>query len=57
MTTSLEEIILPFAPPGGDECTVDLLEHLPESRLRYEILDGVLLIRSTPGPRHQRGVA
>jgi Uma2 family endonuclease len=47
---------LPVAPPGGGEWTVDLLEQLPDDGLRYEILDGILLVSPAPIPLHQRAI-
>ena len=47
---------LPVAPPGGGEWTVDLLEQLPDDGLRYEILDGILLVNPAPIPLHQRAI-
>ena len=47
---------LPVAPPGGGEWTVDLLEQLPDDGLRYEILDGILLVSPSPIPLHQRAI-
>jgi hypothetical protein len=35
---------LPVAPAAGGEWTVDLLEQLPDDGLRYEILDGILIV-------------
>ena len=35
------------------EWTVDDLETLPDNGLRYEILDGTLLVTPSPTPRHQ----
>ena len=42
---------LPVAPPSGGEWTVDLLDRLPDDNLRYEILDGILLVSPSPIPR------
>jgi Uma2 family endonuclease len=47
---------LPVAPPGGGEWTVDLLEQLPDDGLRYEILDGILIVSPSPIPIHQRAI-
>src|SRR6476620_10140830 len=47
---------LPVAPPGGGEWTVDLLEQLPDDGLRYEILDGILIVSPSPIPVHQRAI-
>lgn len=35
------------------EWTVDMLDTLPDNGLRYEILDGVLVVSPSPTPRHQ----
>ena len=45
----------PVVPAGG-EWTVDLLEQLPDDHLRYELLDGVLLVSPAPATNHQRAV-
>jgi Uma2 family endonuclease len=47
---------LPVAPPGGGEWTVDLLEQLPDDGLRYEILDGILIVSPSQIPVHQRAI-
>src|SRR6476620_4346983 len=47
---------LPAAPGAGEEWTVDLLELLPDDGLRYEIIDGVLIVSPSPVPRHQRAI-
>src|SRR6476661_7703044 len=47
---------LPVAPGAGEEWTVDLLELLPDDGLRYEIIDGVLIVSPSPVPRHQRAI-
>lgn len=47
---------LPVAPPAGGEWTVDLLEQLPDDGLRYEILDGILIVSPSPIPVHQRAI-
>jgi Uma2 family endonuclease len=47
---------LPVTPPGGGEWTVDLLDQLPDDNLKYEILDGILLVSPSPIPVHQRAV-
>jgi Uma2 family endonuclease len=44
------------APPGGGEWTVDLLDQLPDDNLKYELLDGILLVSPAPIPRHQRAI-
>ena len=38
------------------EWTVDLLEQLPDDGLRYEILDGILIVSPSPIPIHQRAI-
>jgi Uma2 family endonuclease len=38
------------------EWTVDALETLPDNGLRYEILDGTLLVTPAPTPRHQAAI-
>lgn len=35
------------------EWTVEMLESLPDNGLRYEIIDGTLLVSPSPRPRHQ----
>lgn len=47
---------LPVDPPIGGDWTVDLLDQLPDDNLKYEILDGVLLVSPSPIPRHQRAI-
>ena len=47
---------LPVTPPSGGEWTVELLDQLPDDNLRYEILDGILLVSPSPIPRHQRAI-
>jgi Uma2 family endonuclease len=39
-----------------DDWTVDDLARLPDDGLRYELVDGVLLVSPAPRPRHQRAV-
>ena len=39
------------------EWTVDDLETLPDDGLRYELLDGTLIVSPAPVPRHQRAIA
>ena len=34
------------------EWTIDDLETLPDNGLRYELLDGTLLVTPSPTPRH-----
>jgi Uma2 family endonuclease len=38
------------------EWTVDDLETLPDDNLRYELLDGTLIVSPAPVPRHQRAL-
>ena len=38
------------------EWTVEALETLPNNGLRYELLDGTLIVSPSPTPRHQRAV-
>ena len=38
------------------EWTLDLLDSLPEDNLRYELLDGTLLVSPAPVPRHQAAI-
>jgi len=47
---------LPVTPPSGGEWTVELLDQLPDDNLKYEILDGLLLVSPSPIPRHQRAI-
>ncbi|HEY5881142.1 MAG TPA: Uma2 family endonuclease [Nakamurella sp.] len=46
----------PVGPPGGGEWTVDLLDQLPDDNLKFELLDGILLVSPAPIPRHQRAI-
>ncbi len=39
-----------------DDWTVDDLARLPDDGLRYELVDGVLLVSPAPRPLHQRAV-
>jgi len=41
-------------PDGVAEWTVDDLNQLPDDGLRYELLDGILLVSPAPTRRHQR---
>jgi len=43
-------------PVGVAEWTVDDLDQLPDDGLRYELLDGILLVSPAPTRRHQRAV-
>lgn len=57
MAVSIEEAsVWPVAPPPGGEWTVDMLDQLPDDNLKYELLDGVLLVSPAPIPRHQRAI-
>ena len=38
---------LPTSPAGGEGWTVDLLERLPDDGLRYEMIDGLLIVNPT----------
>ena len=40
----------------ADEWTVDDLETLPDNGLRYELLDGTLLVTPSPTPCHQGAI-
>jgi hypothetical protein len=44
-------------PEHVDEWTLELLDELPEDSLRYELLDGTLLVSPAPAMRHQAAVA
>lgn len=57
MAASVEEAsVWPVVPPGGAEWTTDLLDQLPDDGLKYELLDGILLVSPAPIPVHQRVV-
>src|SRR6478735_10361271 len=43
-------------PGGVAEWTVDDLDQLPDDGLRYELLDGILLVSPAPTRPHQRAV-
>ncbi len=43
-------------PGGVAEWSVDDLDTLPDDGLRYELLDGILLVSPAPTRRHQRAV-
>ncbi len=43
-------------PEKVDEWTLGLLDQLPEDNLRYELLDGTLLVSPAPAMRHQAAV-
>lgn len=42
--------------PATESWSVDDVDALPDDGLRYELVDGSLLVSPAPGPRHQRGV-
>ena len=44
-------------PRGVADWTVDDLDALPGDGLRYELLDGILLVSPAPTRRHQRAVS
>ncbi|NKY84998.1 Uma2 family endonuclease [Nocardia veterana] len=39
--------------PMGDRWTAADLEHLPDNGIRYEVLNGQLVVNAAPKPRHQ----
>lgn len=39
--------------PRGDRWTAADLDHMPENGLRYEVLNGQLVVNAMPTPRHQ----
>jgi Uma2 family endonuclease len=43
-------------PAAFEKWTVDLLDALPESSERFELIDGELYVTPSPGLPHQRGV-
>lgn len=45
-----------WPPQVSGEWTVELLDSLPEDNLRYELLDGILLVSPAPVPRHQAAI-
>jgi Uma2 family endonuclease len=47
---------MPVMPREASEWTVDDLDLLPDDGLRYELLDGTLLVSPAPTRRHQRAV-
>jgi Uma2 family endonuclease len=47
--------VMSVMPRRGD-WTVDDLDHLPDDGLRYELVDGVLLVSPAPSAAHQRAV-
>ena len=44
-------------PREAPDWTVDDLDQLPDDGLRYELLDGTLLVSPAPSRRHQRAAA
>ena len=48
-------VVMPVMPRAGD-WTVDDVDRLPDDGLRYELVDGVLLVTPAPVPRHQLAV-
>jgi Uma2 family endonuclease len=47
---------MPVMPREASEWTVDDLDLLPDDGLRYELLDGTLLVSPVPTRRHQRAL-
>jgi Uma2 family endonuclease len=45
---------LPVAPRGGEEWTTEMLKLLPDDGLRYELIDGILIVSPAPRLPHQR---
>jgi len=45
---------MPVMPHDIRDWTVDDLDQLPDDGLRYELLDGILLVSPAPTRRHQR---
>ncbi|AYF78679.1 Uma2 family endonuclease [Nocardia yunnanensis] len=43
--------------PASDRWTAADLDHLPENGLRYEVLNGQLIVNAAPKPIHQRLVS
>ncbi|MEV2219068.1 Uma2 family endonuclease [Nocardia vinacea] len=43
--------------PRSGHWTADDLDHLPENGLRYEVLNGQLIVSPVPTPRHQSLIA
>ncbi len=39
--------------PGSDRWTAADLDHLPDDGLRYEVLNGQLVVNAAPKPRQQ----
>ena len=52
--TTEREIGWPARVDG--EWTVEMLETLPDDGLRYELVDGTLIVSPSPVPRHQRAL-
>lgn len=49
--------IMSVMPRATDDWTVDDLAQLPDDGLRYELVDGMLLVSPAPRPLHQRAIA
>lgn len=47
---------VPVMPRATDDWTVDDLAQLPDDGLRYELVDGTLIVSPAPRPIHQRVV-
>ena len=45
---------LPVTPGRGEEWTTEMLKLLPDDGLRYEIIDGILIVSPAPRLPHQR---
>ena len=45
-----------IAAPATEGWSVDDVDAVPDDGLRYELVDGSLLVSPAPGMRHQRGV-
>ena len=43
-------------PAAFEKWTVDLLDALPDSSERFELINGELFVTPSPGMSHQRGV-
>ncbi|WP_162449757.1 Uma2 family endonuclease [Phytoactinopolyspora mesophila] len=48
--------LMAVMPRATDDWTVDDLTQLPDDGLRYELVDGMLLVSPAPTPIHQRAV-
>lgn len=46
----------PIAPRAGEEWTTEMLKQLPDDGLRYELIDGILIVSPAPRLNHQRAV-